>query len=236
MERAEDSEHTDDGQRAGNPRRAPYLELAVPLAEPGSGIAADRPDLHPDPDDLVAAVGAGMQALHGTAVERFPVDEAGAPVPSGWPVIAERCRAAVAAGLVDPGRLPEPYRRYTAAELLDLLLDGRPDSGDQPELVVCHGRPTLDRLLVHNGRFVGFTDSANALLSDRHLDLAIVHQSVQQVFGPEAVFRFYASYGRDPNVATLEHYVLVSHLLGAGSGAEPAGRAGTAGSADADGG
>lgn len=182
---------------------------------PPPGTRADRPDLHPDPDDLIVAVGAGLQSLHGLAVSPFLADGQEPSAADGWVTIAARCRAAVASGAVDPQQLPEPYRRYSAKNLLAMFLDGKPvDADDSIDVVLCQGRPNLAQFLVTNGTFSGFASMADAMVADRHYDLAVIHQSVQHVFGPEAVFRFYESYGQDPNVAKLEHYVLVSHLLG----------------------
>lgn len=199
-------------------------ELAQLLAAPGTGQPADRPDLHPDPDDLVVAVAAGLRALH-----QLPVEHGAGHL--GAADITEWCRSAVAAGSVDTEQLPEPYRRYNPNQLLDMVIESAEATttgtatttgvaktagvaAADPELVVCHGRPTLDRLLIGNGEFLGFTDFDLVAVADRHLDLAVVHRSVQAVFGPEAVFRFYDAYGRDPHVARLEHYILVTHLLG----------------------
>ncbi len=187
----------------------------VLVTSPPSGTPADQPDQHPDPDDLIVAVGVGLRALHELAVSPFLVDDHDQPVASGWGAVADRCRAAVANGSVNTAELPEPYRRYTAAQLLEMCLDGSPASvGDEADMVLCHGRPALAEFLATNGSFTGFASLSDVLVADRHYDLAVLHQSAQQVLGPEAVFRLYESYGQDPNLAKLEHYVLVSHLLG----------------------
>lgn len=183
---------------------------------PLAGHPADRPDLHPDPDDLVVAVGHGLRILHD--LETGPLLEPGGEATGpafGWEAVKARCVAAVGGSSVDPDRLPEPYNRYSADQLLSMFVEGKPEKADDSsDLVVCHGRPTMDRFYVDGGQFQGFTAVDDALVADRHLDLAVIHQSVQVVLGREAVFRFYESYGQDPNLARLEHYVLASHLLG----------------------
>ncbi len=173
-----------------------------------SGHPADRPDLHADPDDLVVAVGAGLRQLHALSATDAP---AAAERGSGWDAIAESCRTAVAAPGFHVAALPAPYDRYDGPTLLAMMLDGRPGA---EEAVCCHGRPTLRRFMVDGGRFTGFQGLADVVVADRHLDLAVIHQSVHHELGPEAVFRFYQAYGADPDLVRLDHYVLVSHLLG----------------------
>ena len=196
-------------------------ELAVPAvvgdfdewlvtARPG-GVSAELIDRHPDPDDLVAAVGRALAALHDAAGEPAAASHA---EPAGWDLVVDRCHQAVDRGLVRVDQLPDPYARYQPAELLELLVSGRPDpAGDAEHLVWCHGHPSVDRFLVDGGRPVGMDGFEWSLVADRHLDLAVTHQSVQAAFGPEAVFRFYDAYGRDPDLARLEHHVLAGHLL-----------------------
>ena len=185
-----------------------WLVTAVPQGQP-----ADRPERHPDPDELVTAVGSGLRALHDLASpSRRLVAQAVAGV-DGPSTVAQRCRDAVRDGLVDPARLPEPYRRHRPERLLELFLAAGAEPGDdQP--VACHGAATLARFRVAGGRFSGFDRLEAPLLADRHLDLATLHLDLQAVFGPDAVFRFYEAYGRDPDLVRLDRHVLAAHLLG----------------------
>lgn len=187
----------------------------VLVTSPPSGTPADQPDQHPDPDDLIVAVGAGLRTLHGLDVSPFLVDDQDQPVVAGWELVAQRCRIAVENRSVRPAELPEPYSRYSAEQLLEMCLDGFSGfADDNIDTVLCHGHPVLAQFLASNGSFSGFASLTDVTVADRHYDLAVLHQSVQQVLGPEAVFRLYESYGQDPKLAKLEHYVLVSHLLG----------------------
>lgn len=175
------------------------------------GGRADQPDRHPDPDDLVVAVGNGLRELHQLDPEKVFGRDRG----NGWSVVAARATLAVERGLVDPLTLPPPYNRYGADQLLAMMLDGRPDpGGDAAHHVVCHGRPTMDCFHVEGGRFNGLARFETAIAADRHLDLAVIHQSVQETLGPEAVFRFYEAYALDPVLPRLEHYILAGHLTG----------------------
>lgn len=173
-----------------------------------SGYPADRPDLHADPDDLVVAVGAGLQRFHSIPIASVP---AAAENASGWGSVAEACRRAVTAPGFDASALPAPYDRYDGPALLSMMVDGRP-AAEEP--VCCHGQPSLAQFIVDRAAFTGFGDLSGVVVADRHLDLAVTHQSVHHELGPEAVFRFYESYGEDPDLVRLDHYVLVAHLLG----------------------
>lgn len=171
------------------------------------GTPVDEPDRHPDPDDLVTAVGAGLRVLHGIDPAAVPSAE---PDGGAAAAVLARCRATIGSWSAD-ARLPPPYDRRAPGELLELLEDGWPADG---EPVVCHGEPTADALLASNGTLVGIDRVDRAVVGDRHLDLAIVHLSIGDHLGPEAVFRFYEAYGDDPSIVRLDHYVLAANLLG----------------------
>lgn len=180
------------------------------VTERVAGESAGRPDLHPDPDDLVVAVGHGLRLLHDLPIETLETDADWPLVDWGWEPVLARCRRRVEDGTLDAKELPHPYDRYQPSELLAMLAEGRPDKED---LVCCHGAAVVDRVMVESGTFRGFDRLDSAVVADRHLDLAVMHLSLQELLGPEAVFRFYDSYGADPDLVRLDHYVLVSHLL-----------------------
>ena len=128
----------------------------------------------------------------------------------GWAPIVERCRRVVCAGSVDSSALPWPYDRYRPEELLDLLADGWPEpSPDRPRrAVLCHGAPTLDEVLVDDGRLVGFDGFDAAMLADRHLDLAVAHLAVADVLGAEAVIGLHEGYGVEAELGSLDRAIL----------------------------
>jgi aminoglycoside phosphotransferase len=196
------------------------------VTELGPGERADRPDRHPEPGSLPRAVGLGLAALHA-----LPPDLLGRPVDAGvdgWAPIIERCRAAVESGAVDPAALRPPYDRYGPERLLELLVaaDGAPGAADRPDRpdaapVLCHGSPTLDRILVDGDRFAGFDGFETSLVADRHLDLAIAHLAVAEQLGAEAVIGLYEGYGAEPHLLRLDRAVLAAQLLGLGAGSAP---------------
>lgn len=186
----------------------PWLVTEVP-----AGLAADRPDRHPEPGNLARLVGEGLAALHACPVSLL--GEAGSPGETdSWAPIVERCRRSVEAGRVDAAALPAPYDRYPPDQLLAMLVDGgaaasRP--ADAPTL--CHGAPEAARFLIDGDRFVGFDAIDDPVAADRHLDLAVAHLSVADALGAEAVYAFYDGYGTDPDLARLDRAILARHLL-----------------------
>lgn len=174
--------------------------LVVPLPE---GAPAHRPETHPDPDALPAALGRSLRRLH-------EIDPAGCPFARDSTTIDHELTAAISAGLVDPGRLDEPYSRYEPDRLLELVRETRPklDEGS----VIVHGSPILSNLFLE-GEEPGSVSGVHRLgVGDRHVDLAVITRQLQSAYGADAVFGFYQGYGRDPDLVRLDHYVLVDAL------------------------
>ncbi len=173
-------------------------------------IAADQLDAHGNLDELVRAVGRSLASLHATDLSAI----ADATMPSGWNALAEDIAAG---GIADTADLPDPYARYEGRRLRSIWAEGRPDNED---LVVCHGRPTLDRFLIEprdrpDGGVVvaAVRGSGGMRVIDRHFDLAVIHHSLHHRVGPESVFLFYEAYGGDPDLVRLDHYLLGAMLL-----------------------
>ncbi len=166
-----------------------------------AGHPSHRVDLHGDIGGITTTVATALRALHDT-----PVDPATFPFATGWQALADELGAGIDG--VDPATLPDPYRRYDAARLLEIWLGGRPDVED---LVLCHGRPELANLIVDPAP-VGWVDVGRLRLADRHADLAIIQHSLHQRFGPDSVFAFYEAYGFDADLVRLDHYLLASFL------------------------
>ena len=166
------------------------------------GVPAHRPDLHGDVGSLAEVAGNALRELHA-----LPVDLAPSTVERGWDAIAALASATVAAGL---GAVDDPYQRYSGDELLELWLQGRPAVED---LVICHGDPALPNMMAQQGVFSGWVDVGGVRVADRHLDLAHAHASIHRNLGPEAVYVFYDTYGQDPDLLRLDHYLLAKQLL-----------------------
>jgi aminoglycoside phosphotransferase len=67
--------------------------------------------------------------------------------------------------------------------------------------------------MVAGPTFSGFDRIDVMMAADRHFDLAVLHRSVHDLLGPEAVFRLYDAYGLEPDLIRLDHYILASHLI-----------------------
>lgn len=186
-------------------RDGPWLVTEVP-----AGLAADRPDRHPEPGNLARLIGEGLAALHALPSSLLGPEAEADP----WAPIVERCRRSVDDGLVDAATLPAPYDRYQPDLLLEMLVNGGAAAGRPSEPpVLCHGAPEAGRFLIDGDHFVGFDAIDSPLVADRHLDLAVAHLSVADALGAEAVYAFYDGYGTDPDLARLDRAILARHLL-----------------------
>ena len=162
------------------------------------GQGADRPERHGEIGGLAELAGQELRRIHSQPLDDRPA--------RGWSSVASR----VQSSQVDPATLAEPFCRYDRDRLIELWSEGRPSS---ESLVVCHGQPRLEHLLVDAGSVTGWLEPRHTVVADRHLDLAIAHRSIQTCLGNDAVFRFYEAYGQDPSLPSLEHYLLADLLL-----------------------
>lgn len=190
-----------------------WLVTTVPTGQP-----ATEPERQPRPDEVPSAIGAALRRLHDldpTTVMRGVAHRVGG---SGRSASLEaRILAGLVDGAIDPAALPDPYRRYGAAELGDMVRDGAERSaaaarraGDAE--VVNHGDPAVGNWFLDGGALAATTGLHRAGPADRHLDLAIAYRSISDHFGPEAVFGFVDAYGTDPDLIRLDHHLLVSLL------------------------
>lgn len=185
----------------------PLVALAwihAELGVAGEGHPADRPDLHGDLPRLGLIIGQALARVHSLNPEAAPLNR-------GWETIAAAIEERLEAGLIDSSQLGEAYGRYGPQDLVAIWRESRPATED---LVVCAGRPLMSQLLIADSELAGLMSGEFAIIADRHLDLAVAHQSVHVELGSEAVYSFYEGYGQDANMVSLDHYVLASRLLG----------------------
>lgn len=169
------------------------------------------------PAEVAEAVGAALARLHAGDGDGTAVGDDGRPVALGSDQLLALVARRAADGLLRPEQLPHPYQRYSVDELIQLVTEGAKTVSGRAEAepVPIHGDPRLEHLVVEHGDEVRLdTDMTGSGLGDRHLDLAIAHQSVHRHLGAEAVMAFYQGYGRDPDLVLLDHYILMSLLLG----------------------
>ncbi|MEM8926186.1 MAG: phosphotransferase [Actinomycetota bacterium] len=180
------------------------------------GAPAHRPELHPRPDAVPAAVGTLLARLHAIDVDHCPFR---APRSA----LVEELGAAVGSGLLVPELLPPPYDRYQPEQLLAMVGEATPVDADP---VVGHGGPVLSNLWIATDGRPPEAEGGGAVtglgrlgVTDRHLDLAIVHRQLHLAYGPEAVFAFHEAYGVEPGLVALDQYLLIDVLRGALAGA-----------------
>ena len=172
------------------------------VSERLAGVPSHRPDLHGDVGSLAEVAGNALRELHA-----LPLDLVPSSLERGWDALESLAAANVASGL---GEVDEPYQRYAHDELLELWRQGRPERDD---LVICHGNATLTNMMAQQGAFAGWVDLGSMRVADRHLDLALAHESIHRFLGPEAVYVFYDTYGQDPELLPLDHYLLAKQFL-----------------------
>lgn len=190
-----------------------WLVTTVPGGQP-----ATEPERQARPDEVPSAIGAALRRLHDLDPSTVLRGVSGAQRHSRSSESLEaRVLAGLAGGAIDPAALPDPYRRYGAAELGDMVRDGAERStaaarraGDVE--VVNHGDPAVGNWFLDGGALATTTGLHRAGPADRHLDLAIAYRSISDHFGPEAVYGFVDAYGTDPDLIRLDHYLLVSLL------------------------
>lgn len=167
------------------------------------GDSAVSPRWLADPATAVAAIGAGLRALH----DRLPVDGC----PFSWSA-ADRLadiRRRAAAGLIQPERWHDDHRRLDLAGALAAL--ERPPPIDR--LVVCHGDTCAPNTLIgDDGRCTGHVDLGALGVADRWADLAVATWSTRWNYGDGWEPALLAAYGIDPDEERTAYYRLLWDL------------------------
>lgn len=157
------------------------------------GTPAHDPSLARDPEALVRSIARGLRRLH----DHTDVD--GCPFAASVDDLLASAEARVARGGVDPSTMrTAAHRVRTAGELLDHLIEARPDE-PATDRVVSHGDPCQPNLMIDAAsadlELVGLVDLGRLAVSDRYRDLAIAARSIDQKLGPEASGAFLEAYG-----------------------------------------
>lgn len=172
--------------------------LAIDAVSAGSG--------HPmGPEALVAALAAGLRALHELGVSECPLDASTAVLRAEIDDRLRRGEPVVAAS--------GPYAGRPAAELA-ALFDERSVVADPPAPVFIHGGLRADRVWFDPSGAVTFTGWRRGGVGDRHLDLAAAAEMVTDLHGPALVAPLIDAYGYDLVEPTrLDAHQLLAHLL-----------------------
>jgi aminoglycoside phosphotransferase len=173
--------------------------VTAPL--PGTNAVCDR--WLARPRTAVAAIGAGLRALH----EALPV----ADCPFSWSA-ADRLaevRDRAAAGLISPADWHEDHQPLGLDRAIALLAD--PPAADR--LVVCHGDGCApNTLLTDDGRWSAHVDLGDLGVADRWADLAVATWSTQWNYGPGWEEVLLGAYGIGPDQARTRYYRLLCDL------------------------
>jgi len=165
-------------------------EYLLLTAVPGMDASVSRPpERH---GAVVAALAAGLRALHATNISACPFDQSRR-------VRVAAAEARVRAGLVRAEDFDATRQGRAAVELYSELAARSPASEDR---TFTHGDYCLPNvILVEDGvggfRVSGFVDCANAGIADRYQDLALCARSVADSLGEEWVQPLFAGYGLD---------------------------------------
>lgn len=168
---------------------------------PGQSAVAER--WKAEPRTAVAAIGAGLRALH----DALPV----AACPFSW-TAAHRladARRRAEQGRLDPARWDPAHRHLDVAEALTLLADIPPPD----RLVVCHGDSCApNTVLTEEGRLSGHVDLGRLGVADRWADLAVAAWSTEWNYGPGWDGLLLDAYGVPPDRDRIRYYRLLWDL------------------------
>lgn len=165
-------------------------EYLLLTAVPGMDASVSRsPEQH---GAIVAALAAGLRALHATNISACPFDQSRR-------VRVAAAEAHVRAGLVRADDFDTARQGRTAVDLYSELAARSPASEDR---TFTHGDYCLPNvILMEDGaggfKVSGFVDCANAGIADRYQDLALCARSVANNLGDEWVQPLFTRYGLD---------------------------------------
>lgn len=155
------------------------------------------------PEALRNALATGLRALHALDPATCPFDQRlDTKLASG--------AANAAAGRVDETDFDPSREGWTGQQVLDWLLENRPDSED---LVVAHGDASLPNIMAHHGAFSGIIDCGRLGVADRWQDLALACRSIIYNCGQEHVAPFLAAYGAAWDEERYRYYCTLDELF-----------------------
>ena len=173
------------------------------------GLDASAPRASEQHGAVVAALAAGMRALHATNISACPFDQSRR-------VRVAAAEARVRAGAVREDDFDAARQGRSARDVYAELLSAAPPSEERR---FTHGDYCLPNvLLVDDGaggfRVSGFVDCGNAGAADPYQDLALCARSVAQNFGAELVPTLFARYGLERvDEAKLAYYQLLDEFF-----------------------
>lgn len=153
--------------------------------------------------DLVATLGRALRRLHA-------LPDASCPFNADLQRQLALARARLDAGLVDADDFDEARAGWTPQQVWDALQAMQPMT---EERVVTHGDFSLDNLLLDDqGALVGVIDVGRAGLADRHRDLAILANNLDE-FGPALRDVLFEAYGGPIDPRRIECQLLLDECF-----------------------
>lgn len=152
-----------------------------------------------DPVLAGTVMGTVLRSLHALPTASCPYD-------ARIPVVLEKARHNVGAGLVDAGDFDDENLGVTAEELLERLVATAPETED---LVVAHGDFCPPNVLLRADGSTVLIDVSRLGVSDRHRDIALVHRELDE----EAAAAFDRAYGLVPSPSLLKWYQLLDEFF-----------------------
>lgn len=152
-----------------------------------------------DPVRAGTVMGAVLRSLHALPTASCPYD-------ARIPVVLEKARRNVEAGLVDRDDFDDDNLGVTPEELLERLVATAPGTED---LVVVHGDFCPPNVLLRADGSTVLIDVSRLGVSDRHRDIALAYRELDE----EAVDAFDRAYGFTPRPSTLEWYRLLDEFF-----------------------
>lgn len=182
------------GQHFEVPEIRAFAEDWLVLADVGAPSLASA-----DPVLAGTVMGTVLRSLHSLPVASCPYE-------ATIPVMLEKARHNVEAGLVDVDDFDEDNLGFTPEELLRRLVATAPSAED---LVVAHGDFCPPNVLLRPDGSTVLIDVARLGVSDRHRDIALVHRALDE----EAVAAFDRAYGLTPRPEMLAWYRLLDEFF-----------------------
>ncbi|MDH3752948.1 MAG: phosphotransferase [Acidimicrobiia bacterium] len=173
------------------------------VTERVSGSPASSGEHAFDAIGTVAATATAIRALHDLVID-------GCPFSLRLDVTLDRARGRIDDGALGPNDLDPAFRRFSPRRLFELVNESPPDEID---LVVCHGMPSLDTILIDRGNAAGLIGLEACGVADRHLDLALIARDLLARIGPDALPVFFDAYGADPDAMRIDWYLQLAQLL-----------------------
>jgi aminoglycoside phosphotransferase len=161
------------------------------------------------------SLGAFLARLHA-------LDHHGCPFERWLAVTVPLARVHTDEGEVDEDDFDAEREGHSAADLHQVLLDGRPRAErlETADLVVCHGDACLPNFLAdpETLEITGMIDVGRLGVADRHLDLALATRSaadtsLNPAWGAGAAEAVLAAYGRSTDPWRLEFYRLLDEFF-----------------------